>query len=292
MILSAEKYQKISIACSNDIMEAFSNFLLERNTGGLVVEDGELNKHTILTAYIAPQKTKPFTSQEIEGFFEKNRSYFPDSEYKLVALEYIRAEDWMAGWKKTFVPIHVTEKIVVRPTWETYKLLPGEIEIVIDPKMAFGTGHHETTVQCLMAMEQPGVKGKSVLDYGCGTGILAIAAVKMGASKVTACDIDLEAIACARENFTENNVSVELKQSQNYTANQPVDIIAANLSIDQIIMLYDELDKSLSETGHIIFSGIPFSNRQQFLDFIAKKPYNIVDEISGNEWISYIGRKK
>jgi len=290
--LSAEKYQKISIACSNDMMEAFSNYLLERNTGGLVIEDGKQNGQQILTAYLSPQKNRPFTTEEIEEFFNKNRIYFPDASYQLVTLEYIQAEDWLAGWKKTFVPIHVTDKIVVRPTWESYQIQPGEIEIVIDPKMAFGTGHHETTSGCLAAMEKLGVRGKRVLDYGCGTGILAIAAFKMGASEVIACDIDPEAIACARENFAINDAAIEPVESDNFIADPPCDIVAANLSIDQIILLYDELDNSLTSDGHIIYSGIPFDDRQRFLDFIAKKPYNIIDEISGDEWTSYIGQKQ
>ena len=292
MNLSVEKYQKISIACSNDMMEAFSNYLLERNTGGLVIEDGKQNGQQILTAYLSSLKNKPFIAEEIEKFFNINKSHFPGASYRLLALEYIQAEDWLAGWKRTCIPIHVTDKIVVRPTWESYQIQPGEIEIVIDPKMAFGTGHHETTSGCLAAMEKLGVCDKRALDYGCGAGILAIAAAKMGASEVIACDIDPEAIACARENFALNDAAVELVESGNFIADPPCDIIAANLSIDQIIALYDELDKSLTADGYIIYSGIPFDDRQRFLDFIEKKPYKIVDEISGDEWISYIGQRK
>jgi len=273
-------------------MEAFSNFLLERNTGGLVVDDGRLNGHTVLTAYLPLQKGSSFTTEEVELFFGQVRSYFPGSDYKLIALENIEAEDWQAGWEKSFVPIHITEKIVVRPTWASCQIQPGEIEIVIDPKMAFGTGHHETTAQCLMAIEKLGVENKSVFDYGCGSGILAIAAYKMGAPKVIACDIDPEAIDCARENFALNDVDIELIESGNFIAEYPCDIIAANLSINQIIAACDNLDKSLKSNGRIIYSGIPYSDKQRFLDFIDGIPYNIIDEIAGDEWISYIGMKK
>lgn len=256
------------------------------------MDDGTLNGHTVLTAYLPLQKGSPFTSEEVEEFFGQVRSYFPDSDYKLITLEYIPAKDWLASWKKTFVPFHVTEKIVVRPTWESYQVQPGEIEIVIDPKMAFGTGYHETTAQCLRGIEKLGVENKSVLDYGCGAGILAIAAVKMGASKVIACDIDPEAVKCTRENFALNNVDIEPVESGSFIAEYPCDLIAANLSIDQIIATFDNLDKSLKPNGCIIFSGIPYDNRQRFLDFIAVMSYNIIDEIAGDEWISYIGMKK
>lgn len=286
-----EKYQKISIACSNDIMEVFSNFLLERNTGGLVIDDEKLNGQTILTAYLHPQKDKPFTREEINNFFSKHRSLFPDAKYRLISLDFIQAEDWLAGWKESFVPIHVTDRIVVRPSWRHYQVEPGEIEIIIDPKMAFGTGHHQSTAHCLKALERIGCGGKRVLDYGCGTGILAIAASKLGAAEVVALDVDYEAVECARENFALNNVEVQLVKAGNFIARPPCDIIAANLSIDQIIKLYDELNGSLKDGGFMIFSGIPYQDRQRFLGFIINKPYVITDDLVGDDWISYIGMK-
>lgn len=287
-----EKYQKISIACSNDIMEVFSNFLLERNTGGLVIDDEKLSGQTILTAYLHPQKDKPFTRKEINNFFKKNRSFFLGAKYRLISLDYIEAEDWLAGWKKSFVPIHVTDKIVVRPSWRQYQVKPDEIEIVIDPKMAFGTGHHQSTAQCLKALERIGCRGKRVLDYGCGTGILAIAASKLGAAEVIALDVDHEAVECARENFALNDVKAQLSQAENFIACPPCDIVAANLSIDQIIGLYDELNGSLKDGGFMIFSGIPYQDRQRFLDFISDKPYIITDDLAGGDWVSYIGTKQ
>jgi ribosomal protein L11 methyltransferase len=289
--LLPEKYQKISIACSNDVMEVFSNFLLERNTGGIVIDDGEPDGQTILTAYLHPQKDKPFSREEIDNFFSARRFLFPTAKYRLISLDYIQSEDWMAGWKKGFIPVHVTDKIVVCPSWESYKVKTGEIKILIDPKMAFGTGHHQSTAQCLKALEKIGCEGKRVLDYGCGTGILAIAASKLGAAEVIALDVDYEAVECAKENFALNNVEVRLVQAEKFVANPPCDIVAANLSIDQIIGLYDELNASLKDGGFMIFSGIPYQDRQRFLRFIIDKPYVITDDLAGEDWISYIGMK-
>lgn len=287
-----EKYQRIVITCSNDVMEVFSNFLLERNTGGIVIDDGKQNGQTVLTAYLHPQKDKPFSREEIDNFFSARHFLFPTAKYRLISLDYIQAEDWMTGWKKSFVPIHVTDKIVVCSSWESYKVKAGEIKIIIDPKMAFGTGHHQSTVQCLKALEKIGCEGKRVLDYGCGTGILAIAASMMSAAEVVAVDVDREAIECAKENFALNNVDVQLIQASDFIARPPCDIIAANLSIDQIIELYNELDESLKDEGFIIFSGIPYQDRQRFLDYINDKPYILKDDLTGGEWISYIGLKQ
>ncbi len=286
------KYQKISIACSKNIIEAFSNFLLERSPGGIETEDDKTTGLAILTAYINPQKGKLFNRKEIDSYFDSIKEYFDDPEYEIIYLDYIRSEDWLENLKKSFRPIHVTERIIACPTWENCQPQPGEIVIMIDPKMAFGTGHHETTVQCMAGLEKLNPAGKHVLDYGCGTGLLAIAAMKLGAARAIGVDIDPESIACARENIVLNNVAVELIESGKYIASPPCDIIAANLNTDLIIEVFAELDSSLKPGGHIIYSGIPLDDKQRLLDFIQDKPYAIDDELAGAEWISYIAVKR
>ena len=290
--MSDDRYQKIAVACSNELVEIISNYFIEHNTGGVVAQDDKTTSRTILTAYIDPAKSKPISREEIEQYIDSIKGNFADSTYEIVALDFIEAEDWLAEWKKSFVPLHVTNKIVIRPTWEIYELQPGEIEIIIDPKMAFGTGHHETTAQCLRGLEMLNVMGKRVLDYGCGSGILAIAAYKLGASEVIGCDNDPEAIECAIENVRLNKAKIELVESANYIASPPCDIIAANLTIDQIITSFNELDNSLKENGRIIFSGILMSDKERLLDFLFDKPYVINDELAGEEWISYLATKE
>jgi len=291
-ILPQNKYQKISIACSNNIIEAFSNFLLERSPGGIETQDDKTTGRTILTAYIDPQKGRPFTRKEIDSHFDSIKKFFDNPKYKIIYFDYIQSEDWLESLKKTFRPIHVTDRIIACPTWESYDPQPGEIVIVIDPKMAFGTGHHETTAQCLAGLEKLDPAGRRVLDYGCGTGLLAIAAMKLGAANAIGVDIDPEAVACARENILINDVEVELIESPKYIASPPCDIIAANLNTDLIIEVFDELNASLKPGGHIIYSGIPLDDKQRLLDFIEDKPYAVIDELAGIEWISYIAVKR
>jgi ribosomal protein L11 methyltransferase len=285
-----DKYQKISVTCSADLSDALSNFLTERNQSGVVIEDAPSGQ-IIITAYVDPQKADIFNEVEIQYFINELKTIFPGSIARITAFEFIPHQDWLEGWKKNFVPFHVTEKIVIRPTWEHYSLAPDEIEIVIDPKMAFGTGHHESTAQCLIALEKIDCSGKRVLDYGCGTGILAIAAAKLGASDVVGVDNDEEATVCAAENIAINNVNVKLELSPCYRSMEPFDIILANLSTEQIIVFYNELNGSLKKGGHIVFSGIPDTDRERFLSFMLEKPYIIFDEIVGKEWISYIAVK-
>ena len=289
--MQPKKYQKISLACSNELLEIFSNYFMEHSAGGIVTDDSKPGTLPILTAYIDTEQNPPLSEDGPEKFYQSIKGNFDNAEYQLIALEYIEPEDWLAGWKKTFKPLHVTEKIVVRPTWESYKLQPGELEIIIDPKMAFGTGHHETTAQCLKGLEMLHVMGKRMLDYGCGSGILAIAAYKLGADKVIACDMDEDAIDGAEENFKLNRAHIELIHSDNYVASPSCDIIAANLTIDQLIESFAQLDKSLKLEGHIIFSGIPEFDKRRFLDFLFDKPYVVNNELAGDEWVSYIASK-
>jgi ribosomal protein L11 methyltransferase len=197
----------------------------------------------------------------------------------------------MEGWKKNFKPIHVTDNFVIRPSWEDYQPQPDEIVIVVDPKMAFGTGHHETTAQCLKALEKLGCVGKRLLDYGCGTGILGIAAAKMGAAIVTAVDNDPEAIDAAKENAALNDIVLFVELAENYIAFPPAEIILANLITDQLIKLFDCLNKSLEPGGYIVFSGISVDDYPRFAEFIKDKPLSIEETFSGIEWITLICRK-
>jgi len=290
--LSGTKYQKISIACSADITEALANFLRERSPGGIATEDDKPTGQTIITAYVNPRTKPPFTREEINSYFNSIKRFFDSPDYEIIYLDYIKAENWLDSLKQTFRPIHVTDRIIACPSWENYNPQSGEIVIVIDPKMAFGTGHHETTAQCLAGLEKLDPRGKRVLDYGCGTALLAIAAVKLGASRAIGVDNDQEAITCAMENVALNGVEVELIESAKYIAKPPCDIIAANLNTDLIIELFTELDDSLKPGGHIIYSGIPLDDKQRLLDFIINMPYAIIDEITGAEWVSYIAVKR
>jgi len=287
----SERYQRLRIACSNDIAESIANFLMEKTAAGLLVENQSSGNQQFFTAYLRSEIGQTLSAQEIEKYFKSIRVFFADPHMEILGIDYIPAEDWLAGWKKTFVPIHVAGNIVVRPTWESYQVQPGEIEIIIDPKMAFGTGHHETTAQCLEALKTINLRGRTLLDYGCGTGILSIAGAKLGAARVIAVDNDEEAIACAAENFKLNKIDAELIKADRFVAEPACDIIVANLTVDQILAMARELRQSLKKNGQIIFSGIPLENRDRFEDFLAAKKYEVISEIRGSEWVSFVGVK-
>ncbi|MEW6426642.1 MAG: 50S ribosomal protein L11 methyltransferase [Thermodesulfobacteriota bacterium] len=173
----------------------------------------------------------------------------------------IADEDWNANWKRHFKPERITARLIIKPTWEEYQAGPGEIVIEIDPKMAFGTGHHASTRLALQLIETVFAMGPSpaaVLDVGTGTGILAMAAAGYGAARVVATDNDPEAVAAAVENIAQNRLGQQVTASGCDLENVagPFDLVLANIIHDTLLELAPALVAKIGEGGHLILAGI------------------------------------
>ncbi len=172
----------------------------------------------------------------------------------------VHEESWRDSWKKHFGILRIGRALVVKPSWVRYVRKGGETVIEIDPGMAFGTGQHQTTAMCLRSLEELVRPGMSVLDLGCGSGILSIAAAKLGATDVLALDLDPLAVKAARENAVANGVThiVESREgtlSDKASTHDTFDIIAANISGLTLERLAPALASELSPTGVLIASG-------------------------------------
>jgi ribosomal protein L11 methyltransferase len=169
----------------------------------------------------------------------------------------LREESWRDSWKKHFGNQRHGRALVVKPSWTRYRLKGGDIVIEIDPGMAFGTGQHPTTAMCLRALEDRVRKGADVLDLGCGSGILAIAAAKLGARKVLALDLDPNAVRAARENAVANGVAdvVGVREGTLDVEGGPFDVIVANISGLTLERLAVHLARSLRPGASLITSG-------------------------------------
>ena len=173
----------------------------------------------------------------------------------------LREESWRDSWKKHFGVQRIGRALVVKPSWTQYRLKGGETVVEIDPGMAFGTGQHPTTAMCLRALEERVRPGAAVLDLGCGSGILAIAAAKLGAARVLALDIDPNAVRAARQNAPANGVEhiIDVREDtpalESLTQPDAFEIIVANISGLTLERLSPALAPSLAPGGLLITSG-------------------------------------
>ena len=198
-------------------------------------------------------------------------------------------EDWANSWKQYYKPIKTGKRLVIVPVWEEYEPDAGEVTVLMDPGMAFGTGTHETTRLCAGLLEKYLEDGCSVLDVGCGSGILAISASKLGAGKCFACDIDPVAIEVALENTELNHtdnvecaVSDLLKQVKKTEGGY--DIVVANIVADVIIRLAPDVGEYLAKNGVFIVSGIIQERADEVKNALDIAGYKIDDEKYENGW--------
>ena len=209
----------------------------------------------------------------------------------------IREEDWADSWKQYYKPIRTGKRLVIVPVWETYDPEPGEVTVLMDPGMAFGTGTHETTRLCAGFVEEYTKPGCSVLDVGCGSGILAIAAAKLGAGTCFACDIDPVAVRVAKENAALNRtdsvtcaVSDLLKQAEKAAGGY--DLIVANIVADIIIRLAPDVGDYLAEDGVFVVSGIIAERADEVLTVLRANGYDVLDEHYENGWYAAALKRK
>ena len=213
-------------------------------------------------------------------------------------------KDWINNWKQYFKPFTV-DHILIKPTWEE---IPPEhkdkLLIQIDPGTAFGTGMHETTQLCIRQLEKRVKKGEQVLDVGTGSGILGIAALKLGAGHVRGTDLDENAITAVGENLASNQISPEQfeviqgniiddKRIQDWAGYEAYDLVTANILADVIIPLVDVIPAHLKKGGYFITSGI-INMKEEAVKaaFAANSAFEVEEITYQGEWVSITARKR
>ena len=210
-------------------------------------------------------------------------------------------KDWINNWKTFFKPFRAADNIVIKPTWETYeKENEDDILIEIDPGIAFGTGSHETTKLCIQALDKYVKKGDSVLDVGCGSGILSIAALKLGAAHATAIDIDEVAVKVAAENMEVNHIPASqytlydgdliTNSFLKVKAGTGHDIVVANILADVIIPLTGVIRPHLKKGGLYITSGIINTKEEEVREALIANGFEILGVEYMKEWCCFIAK--
>lgn len=196
-------------------------------------------------------------------------------------------QSWLYKWQEYFRPTRVAERIVVKPTWEEYTAKPNDLVIEIDPGMAFGTGTHETTSMCLKALEKYVKPASTVLDVGCGSGILAIGAALLGSKEALGIEIDNDAVKIAKENVELNKLSDKIQiQYGDLTkgVDYKADIVVANLMADLVVMLTPDVALHLKEGGIYISSGILNEKEETVSAAIREAGFTIKEVLHDGEW--------
>ena len=212
-----------------------------------------------------------------------------------ISHSFVADEDWAETWKAYIHTEKIGERIVVRPTWEEYTPSADEIVIELDPGAAFGTGAHATTAMCLRWLEHLVSPGMRVYDVGCGSGILAVAAAKLGAGEVIAMDYDPVAVSVAEENIRQNNAhNVVACESDLLSACEgaaPAELITANIIADVIIRLFAQLDRHLAPGGTLLASGIIDDRIADVEHAAAQHGFTVLDMTCEKEWAAMIIRR-
>ena len=208
----------------------------------------------------------------------------------------VNEEDWANSWKAYYKPIRIGEKIVIVPAWEKYDPKEGDIIVRMDPGMAFGTGTHETTRLVISLLEKYIRGGESVLDVGCGSGILAICASKLGAGFCKAYDIDPVAVKVARENIKDSgldnvtcDVSDLLRQVDKTYA--PYKVICANIVADIIIRMTPDVGELMDENSVILASGIIVERSEDVIECFEKNGFTVIERVEENGWCALAVKK-
>lgn len=217
-----------------------------------------------------------------------------------VHLKLLKGADWMESWKKHFVPIDIAGRLLIKPGWEKKKAKKGQHEIVLDPGISFGTGHHPTTLFCLKQIVEQRHEGEkqSLIDIGCGSGILGIAAAKVGYTSIVCFDYNADSIRSARENCVLNKVAEQVRPTVKDLTKLPVDtarkydLVCANLIYDMLIAERERIANRLKPDGLLVLAGILETQFPKVTRAFREIGFKLIDSEIGGEWKSGSFRRK
>lgn len=243
----------------------------------------------IIHVYISPEE-----SPEEALAFLKERYCSEKITFEINTAS-IRMEEWANNWKKYFKPLKTGEKLVICPTWETFDEPTQRKILRIDPGMAFGTGGHNTTRLCLETMEKYIDNGSEVLDIGCGSGILSIAALLLGAKRTVGVDIDALAVKTAKENgvlngFCEPTYSI-LQGNLTEKVQGVFSVVVANIVADVIIKFCEDVSAFIDKDGVFITSGIIDTREEDVKQAFARFGFEIIERHEDGGWICFVCKR-
>ncbi len=295
------KWLELSVETPPEFVEPLSQIFYRYGHGGVAVEEeggfspdeGETQptpERVTIKTYIPCNSTLDERRNRIDLGVRLVAHVGPISELRERVLD---EEEWQNSWKEHFHALHIGKNIVINPSWLDYASKSSEIVVTLDPGMAFGTGHHPTTRMCLERIEELAKPGMDVLDVGCGSGILSMAAAKLGARSVYGLEIDSVAVRVAKQNVDENDLKPTVRVTEGTLPRDDVrpdsyDIAVANISAKVVAEITEHLVKALRPDGRLIVSGILLDNKASVEEAFAMWNASIEHTDVDGDWVTLV----
>ena len=274
--------------------------ILGREQGPLTWDFADINvlenkgKVAVVKAYFAEEDNIEDVLEYVNERLTELKEMGLDLGEAKVEHEKMHEEDWANTWKQYYKPTKVGEKIVVKPIWEEYEAKDGELVVDLDPGMAFGTGTHETTRMCIQSLEKYVKEDSTVFDVGCGSGILAIAAAKLGAKLAVGVDLDPVAVESSIENVGYNKLkNIEILHGNLVEViDGKADIVVANILAEIICILTDDVKRVLKDGGVFITSGIIHDRVDMVCEKLEATGFEVMEKNRDGEWNCIVAKLK
>ena len=306
-----DKWAEISIHTTQEATEAVAAVFHELGAGGVVIEDPDLIQSyrrsgnwtdcifpdepavdfVTVVAYLPSDEELPGKLRILSSRIDELAGHSLDKGQGTIRWREVRETEWADSWKQYFHTSRIGEQFVVKPSWEEYTAQPGDLVLEMDPGMAFGTGTHGTTILCLESMEDMVRPGMTVFDIGAGSGILSIAAAKLGATRVAAIEYDAMATETARHNVTANGVGDVVEVSQGNLLDGvtgQADVVVANLIADLILKMAPAIPEHLAPSGCFLGSGIIKDRLPDVTDALARQGLTVTRVTEAGEWAAVV----
>ena len=276
------------------------NDILGREQGPLTWDFADINvlEHRGEAAVVKGYFSEDDNVEEIVTYIEQKVNEIKELGINVgegkVESEVKHEKDWADTWKQYYKPVLVGERIVVKPIWEEYEPKNDELVVELDPGMAFGTGTHETTRMCIQALERYVSEDATVFDVGCGSGILAIAAAKLGVKLSVGVDLDPVAVESSKENVKYNNLNnIEILEGNLVEViDGKADVVVANILAEIICILTDDVKRVLKDNGIFITSGIIHDRVDMVCEKLEATGFEVIEKNRDGEWNCIVAKLK
>ncbi|MCL6519599.1 MAG: 50S ribosomal protein L11 methyltransferase [Armatimonadetes bacterium] len=285
------RWAEMEVQTNVTAQEAVEAIMFENGCGGLAIQ-GETP--VFIKCYLPVDDRLEERISNIQSGIANLTKFGLDPAPAEITIKYAEEQEWAEAWRQFFRTTRVGKHIVIKPPWEKFNPEPGDVVIEIEAGMAFGTGQHPTTRMSLEALEKRVRQCMTVVDFGTGSGILAIAAAKLGACLVIAFDIDELAVRAARENVQRNNEEehIEVHQTDNLGFIQTtVDLITANIVAETITKNAPDIARVLRRGGILIASGIVDEKSADVERALRNEGFDIAEILKDGEWTTLVAHK-